>query len=506
MAKGSIPVLVGVGQAVSHWDGTNGAADAPSFISLAVEAAKRALADAGGHADLAGAIDTVAMMRTMDDCIPGFPHPFGRADNLPRAVAGGIGADPADAIYAVEGGQGPQQLVNEMSARIHAGECDVALIAGTEAIGARKAAKRAGLTLDFSAEVGGQLDERMPAESLLSRTEIKHGLITPAFFYALLENAYAHKSGRGRAAHRAVMGELFTGFAAVAETNPYSQFPVARSAEFLATPSKANYPFADPYLKWMMAQDAVNMAAAVLVMSSEKADEMGVPEASRVYLHGGGEAADIHISERPRLDGSWAMETALGAAFQHAEKRPEDMQLLDLYSCFPIAVFSSTDVLDLDWRTDPRALTQTGGLPFFGGPGNNYSLHGIASMVENLRQQPGAFGLVLANGGWMTKEAAGIYSTERPETFTPVTPMATASERLEIQPEPGKGRLETFTLVHGRSGPGQAIVLGRTGNDARFVAVSRDAGVLARLSHDDLPIGAELTIMTEGEVNTFQFA
>lgn len=505
MAKGSIPVLVGAGQSVSHWDGTNGADDAPSFVSLATDAGARAICDAGAD-DLAAAIEVIAMTRTMDDSIPGFPQPFGRCDNLPRALAAGIGADPRLAIYEVTGGQSPQGLVNEMAGRIHAGEFDVAMIAGTEAIGARKSALKAGLKLDFNLEVGGQLEDRGLGPMLLSRTEIKHGMVTPAFFYALFENALAHRQGHTRSEHRAAMSALFEKFADVAASNPYAQFPVKRSADFLATPSKENYPFADPYLKWHMAQDAVNMAAAIIITSSEKADELGIADDRRVYLHGSGEAGDDFISERPRLDGSWAMETALTRALDQAGKQADDMELLDLYSCFPVAVFSSTEVLGIDPATDRRALTLTGGLPFFGGPGNNYSMHGIASMVEAARESPGAFGLVLANGGWMTKEAAGIYSTSRPDTFMPTAPAAMPEETVALATAPTEGTLETFTLVQGRGGPSLAIAFGRTSTGERFVANSKDPAVFAALSAERLPIGAPMAVTSEGEVNTFRFA
>ena len=33
-----------------------------------------------------------------------------------------------------------------------------------------------------------------------------------------------------------------------------------------------------------------------------------------------------------------------------------------------------------------------------------------ASMVEQLREAPGAYGLITANGGYLTKHASGVYS------------------------------------------------------------------------------------------------
>lgn len=53
----------------------------------------------------------------------------------------------------------------------------------------------------------------------------------------------------------------------------------------------------------------------------------------------------------------------------------------------------------------------TGGLPFFGGPGNNRSMRAIATMVSLLRARPGGYGLVTANGGLLSRHATGIYST-----------------------------------------------------------------------------------------------
>ena len=42
---------------------------------------------------------------------------------------------------------------------------------------------------------------------------------------------------------------------------------------------------------------------------------------------------------------------------------------------------------------DPRGLTLTGGLPYFGGPGNSYSLHAIAETVAEMRDKPGTIRL-----------------------------------------------------------------------------------------------------------------
>ena len=62
---------------------------------------------------------------------------------------------------------------------------------------------------------------------------------------------------------------------------------------------------------------------------------------------------------------------ALRTALERAEMSAADIDLFDFYSCFPIAVSNAIAGLGVD-PADPRGLTLTGGLPYFGGPGNSY--------------------------------------------------------------------------------------------------------------------------------------
>ncbi len=505
MAKGDLPVLVGVGQSLSQWDGTSGPDGAPSPLSLMVDASKAAMTDTGAGG-LAAAIDTIAVVRIFEDSVGSAPHPHGHNTNLPGTLARDIGATPAALIYETVGGQSPQALVNEMAARIHAGEADCVLISGSEANRASKGARRNGVDINWADSADADYEDRGMGPMMLSREEIKHGIIAPAYFYALFENAIAAREGHSRSEHRKAMAELFQPFSAVAARNPYAQFPQEHSVEFLSTPSRANYEYADPFLKWFIAQDAVNQGAAAILMSSSRADSLGVPEDKRVYLHGAGEAADDLISLRPRLDGSWAMQTAIGRALHQAEHIAADIRHFDLYSCFPCAVYSSTSALGIDWRHDPRPLTLTGGLPFFGGPGNNYSLHGIAEMVATLRRDPTSHGLVLANGGWMTKEAVGVYSAQKPARFVPAEPYATPPEQVTLCKEDCEGVLETFTVTHGKQGPEKGIIFARL-EDGRRALANASSEALATLREDASPVGRKvaITVDTEKERGRFSF-
>src|SRR6185437_9370687 len=121
--------------------------------------------------------------------------------------------------------------------------------------------------------------------------------------------------------------------------------------------------------------------------------------------------------DRADLSASPAAVLAVAHALEVAGIGLADLAAMDLYSCFPAPVFNICDGLGIA-PDDPRGLTVTGGLPFFGGAGNNYSMHAIAQTVRRLRARRDAVGLVAANGGFLSKYSVGIYSAT-PRDFAP---------------------------------------------------------------------------------------
>lgn len=495
------PVLIGVGQTKQDWNGADAAA-APSPLSLCRDAARVALTDAG--ADVAGAVDVVAVVRTNLDSVPGAPQPFPQWSNPPRALAHALGIAPEQAVYSTVGGDQPQVLVNDYAEAIFRGDAEVALLAGSEAIATMKTAARRGVALDWSHPDHGAFDDRGTGKRLLSPYEIANGLGYPTQTYPAFEHALRARMGLDRAAYRRLISELWATFAAVAAANPHAQFPVARSADFLATESAENYAVADPYLKWHVAQDAVNQGAAVILTSVARAQALGVPEAKWVYLHGYAAGKDVYVTARPDLSRSRAMELVLARALASARKTAADIGVFDLYSCFPCAVLIAAEALGVDWRKTP--MTVTGGLPFFGGPGNNYSMHAIATMTERLRAAPGALGLVLANGGFLSKEAAGVYSTTPAEDWAPVS-SADIQAELDAQTAPAliageaEAVIETFTVTWKKGVPQRGFVLARS-TEGRVLAraATGDRATLDALAKDD-PVGRRVHVRAEGGVN-----
>lgn len=497
------PILIGVGQCVDHWDGRDpGAAPDPS--SLRLKAALAACDDCGAGALVRSAIDRVIVVRTMLDSVAGAPQPFGRCANPPGTLAHAMGIASGRMIYSVVGGDQPQTLVNEAAEAIFAGEADTVLIAGSEATAAMKLAIKLGITLDWSASAAGDMEDRGLGPRLLSDYEIKNGLGAPTQTYPAFEHAFRARLGLNRDAHLALMSALWAGFSDVAAANPYAQFPRARSAEFLRTPSAENYPVADPYLKWHVAQDAVNQGAAVILTSVGRAEALGIDPGKWVYLHGYAKAADRLVMERADLSRSKAMEATLKLGLESAGKAAAELAHFDLYSCFPCAVLLAAEALGLDWRTTPA--TVTGGLPFFGGAGNNYSMHAIATMVERLRATPETFGLVLANGGFLSKEAVGVYSATPKQDWAPVS-SEEIQQAIDGAPAPAilsestEAVIETYTVTSTKGMPSRGYVIARAGN-ARILARARssDSATLAALQETD-PIARTVRIAHENGIN-----
>jgi acetyl-CoA C-acetyltransferase len=222
--------------------------------------------------------------------------------------------------------------------------------------------------------------------------------------------------------------------------------------------------------------DGVNQGSAVIMTSVRKARELGIPQSNWVFIHGVGEAVEKLISFRQRYDRAPAMGLSGRKAFDMAGRTIDDMDFIDLYSCFPSAVEVACDELGLSYD-DPRGLTVTGGLPFFGGPGNSYSLNAIAAMQPLLRGKPGSYGLIGATGGYLSKQGTGIYSTTPTKgTWARENPASYQGEIDSLPDVPfteapsGDGTIETYTVCFGRSGPERGIVIGRLGDGTRFIA------------------------------------
>jgi acetyl-CoA C-acetyltransferase len=489
------PVIVGVGQAAERIDDPY--YRAMSGVELAAAGARAALDDCGADVvKVAASIDTVAGVRQFEISGPANPV-LGKSNNYPRSVANRIGADPARAILEVVGGQGPQHLITELAGQIAAGRSEVALIFGSDATSTTRYFAGADNGPDFSETVDGSLEDRGHGlEKLVSRYTIIHGLTSAPIQYALLENARRAGTGLGPTEYLRRMGELFAPLSKVAVDNPFAAAPAERSVDELITVTESNRMIAEPYPRLLVARDQVNQGAAALMMSVETARRLGVPEDNWVYLHGHADMEEQQLMQRPDLGHSPAAVTAVREALAVAGIGIDDVSTFDLYSCFPVPVFNICDGMGIA-PDDPRGLTMTGGLPFFGGAGNNYSMHAVAETVARMRSTPGQFGLVGANGGILSKYSVGLYST----TPAPWKPDSSAQLQAQVADWPtqsvtesadGPATVETYT-VRRDSGRLTGIIIGRLADDSRFLATTEDEELIALLTDGD-PIGSTVAV------------
>lgn len=503
------PVIVGAGQFVERIDAPDYAG--LSFAELSARAGAAALADSGAAAEVVPLVKAVGAIRTFEES-GAMQVPFGRADKMPLAVARRLGIKPDVAILEKVGGQSPLALLADLGGRIASGEVPAALMFGSEAISTVRHLVTKGESRDWAEhDDGDMIDKGMGFEGTLSAASIAHGIRAPVVAYALCENARRARLGLSRADYAREMGRLFAPFTQVAAANPYSAAASKpMTAEEIATPGDRNRMIADPYPLKVVSRDQVNQAAAVLIMSVAAARAAGVPQDKWIYLHGAALANEREILERPDIGGYPAARAAIASAFATAGKSVADMAAFDFYSCFPIPVFNAAiDGLGLG-VDDPRGMTVTGGLPYFGGAGNNYSMHAFASMADRLRGSPGTFGFVGLNGGFQSKYGAAVLSTT-PRAW-PGCESARIQAALDAAPKAvmaddaaGTGRIGTYTVVYAKGVPEQAIVIGDMAAGGRFVATTRDAGVISAMLESD-PLGRAVVIQPGEKRNSFTFA
>ena len=510
------PVIVGIGEIMQPVPEDLAQAQTP--VSLMTQAAQKALADAGSDtADLekiGAAIDTLAVVRCFSDSGAPLKSPFGDPENYPDAIAKRLGIDPQHAIYATSGGQTPQALVNEFARKITQGQHEVVLLVGGEALANQKALLKAGHTADWREPSTDPFEDRDAgiAETLDEGQFLNEFINIPAI-YTAMENSRRHRLGLSRAAYRAECAALFEQFAKVAANHPCAMFPQAMTAEEIETITPENNPITDLYSRAMTAKDGVNLGAAVLMMSETAAQNFGIARTHYVYPLAGSDTVEKTLSQRADLGKSVAMQAAYDGAFEAAALAPEAIHYMDLYSCFPLAVFVACEALGIT-PDDPRGLTVTGGLPFFGGPGNNYAMHAIVNMVQKLRQEKKAYGLVGANGGFLSKHSVGIYSTQPPENGWQEADTAKLQHLIDAQHAPevtayadGRARIETYAVEYNRKGPVRGFVLGRLGDEKRFIGVTdrADKSTIIQMLDDD-PLDKEIYVTSKGPGNRFSFA
>jgi acetyl-CoA C-acetyltransferase len=470
-------VIVGVGQAEQRvLDPT----EALEPIDLLAVATRRAAADAG--AAVLARVDTVAVVSLVSWAYPDPGALLARRLELP---------DARRTMTTTVGGNSPQLLVNELVPAIERGDADVVLLGGAECVHTRWRARREPKTRLVWTEAEDPPCSHVVGDDRAGSSdyELAHGAAAPTLVYPLFETALRAAAGRTVDEHQVAVSELWSRFSAVAAKNPHAWSRDAFTPAALRTATPDNRMITFPYLKRLCANIDVDQAAALLVCSYETARAAGVPDDRMVFPRAGADAHDhFFVTERDRLDTSPALRAVGEAAVAAAGVSLDDVARFDLYSCFPSAVEVAMGALGLRGPAggDDRPLTVTGGLGFAGGPANNYPTHAIAAMVDACRRDPGSLGFVSAIGWYITKHAAGCYSTTPPsDGFARVDPAET-QRLVDAQParvvagaHTGPATIEATAVAVERDGtPSLGILSTRTPDGRRALANTRDVETL----------------------------
>ncbi len=478
-------MLVGVATATQRLEDPAEAAEAAELMARALVAA----AHDAGNSGLLGRLDQVRVTKgTWDYTDPA------------RWVADAAGAGQARS-YLADVGILQTAVMGDTAAAIASGSADMVAVVGGEAKYRGLRASITGVDAPDTDQGGAEPDDFVtPHGMIISRAEIETGLVMATHHYAMIENARRFADGQSIGEHRDEMAGLWARFARVAASNPDAWIRDGLDAAAIATPENGNRMLAWPYTKWHNSQWNVDQAAALIFCSAGTARALGIPTDRWVFPWVAAESNHmVAVTERPEPHRSPGFAHAGRAVREHVGMAPGDAEIVDLYSCFPIAV--RTQALELGIPTD-RDPTVTGGMTWAGGPLNNYVIQAAVKLAERLRADPKARGLLTSISGMITKQGVSVWSAEpsaRPFANLDVSEAVAA----ELQPKPyrtGDDELATvvsYTVIWGREGPERAVAIGEFADGARTLAVSYDPSVIASAITEEI-CGRPITVAPDG--------
>lgn len=505
-AVNNAPVIIGAGQYI-HRPQKKGEGKSPFEM---IQTAIRLAEEDSGVLNLSRKIDSLSLVNILSYQT----SPENPASELSTL----IDARPERQFYTWIGASAPQWFINRAAERLASGQSRLELICGGEAFYSRRfmAEERDGVkTARVTGSGYAQKAEWMAGDlrDPLTPMEIKYGLIQPIHIYPLFENALRYHEGLSIADHRKELGEFCSGLSGIAGKNPYAWFQNSKTNAEIMNETADNRMISFPYTKYMCSIMGVDQAAAVFMTDEKTAKQLGIPEEAWIYVLGSGDASDIwHVTERENFYSSPSVRVAAEMAMEQSGTALNDIDYFDFYSCFPCAPRITRNMLGIP-KNDSRPLTITGGMPYFGGPGNNYALHAICKMVELLRQDPARIGLVQALSWFISKHSVGIYSGEKRksnwinhhERFQAELDRLVLKGPVMVEQASGEATVETYTLFHDRQGqPVKAVIIGRLDDGSRFLSQPPPDAEILRVMMEDEAIGKRGKVEYKDDLNIFQ--
>lgn len=390
-----------------------------------------------------------------------------------------------------------QGLFNRACQQIQDGEIDVAIVVGGESKYRGLQAMIQGVEIADTASTEPADTVMEPDEELWLEAESAAGLGMPVGYYALMDSAWRHRHGKDVEQHRDEVADLYQAFNKIAQTNEHAWKQTPISAEEIRNPSEKNPMLAYPYTKLHNTSWNVDQASALIFCSIKKAKALGIDEKHWIYPAASTESNLMQaVSQRSDLSRCFGAKHAGEKALSLANIQADDIDLFELYSCFPIAVLGFADELGVLGAANQPDLTVTGGMPFAGGPLNNYVLQATVKMVEALQAQDKNYGLVSNVSGMNTKQAFCLYS-KNPHVYqmADVTPavIADSPEKTLDKDFSGQAVIQAFSVLYDKKVAERLVVIAENDEGIRSIAFNKDDALMQRALSDDL-IGLDVHV------------
>ena len=454
-APTNTPILVGVGQVLNRIQDLSEALEPLEMMWQAIQLAE-ADAECGSFLNNVQSVRVVRGMWSYQ--------------NPAKLIGERLGVTSFETVGTLIGGNQNQAVINATACEIRDGTVDLVLITGAENGNSATKARKQGTQLTQT-EAPGSYDRIIGAEQQPEHHEyeVAKGIQRAIQVYPMYDNRIRFSRGETIDEHLHRVSRLWSRFNEIGLRNPNAWVQSRMTAEEIRTPSESNRPISFPYTKFMNANMSVNMGAALIMTSARRAQQLGIPESKWVYPLAGVKGYDhFSASVRDEFDTSPGIRTVAACLLEHSETSADELDYVDLYSCFPSAVQVAAKEYGL---SEERDLTVTGGLTFGGGPLNNYVMHSIARTVELLRDHPNGKALVTANGGNIYKHVHGTYGKEPPNR-----PFVSDNVQAQIDALPsraclssydGSANVESYTVMYEGFQPAIGHVACRTGGDER---------------------------------------
>jgi acetyl-CoA C-acetyltransferase len=461
-AEDKIAVIIGVGQVNDRPDDLNQALDSVGLMQAALNAAEKDTGTKVLHRlEWLGAVDQIS-----------FPD-----SDFHEHLAARLAHKPATVLRTKDSsGDYPIRLINDAANLIAEGKISVAAVVGGEAMRTANKRAQAAAVADPS---GQKIDKLAEAAAAIALPHARpYGLLTPSEIYPIYENATRAAWGQSLDQAQAETGTIWSRSSEVAARNPNAWLRDPVSVDGIVNVTADNRLISFPFTKLMVANNSVNMGAAIIVASLAVARELGVPANKLVYVGRGAAAHEVDdYLRRDSYTHSAGMTATLQKTLEFNGLGASDLDHVELYSCFPCIPKMARRILN--WPAE-RASSVYGGLTFGGAPVGNPMLHAAAAMVETLRAGKGnEKGLVFANGGFATHNHAIVLSQQPgPDAGTAHSyDVHAAADALRgtvptfLDKYAGPATIESYMMPYNRKGePAFAAVVGRTPRGERFLA------------------------------------